>query len=87
MKDKKPSTIEGIIRQNTDNSLPYIVILDEVEEVFHKCTLGMEEKTREMLINWGKETITDDEYAEIGFINGLKETIEKMETEDAEKGE
>ena len=81
---KDDSTIEGIIRQNTDNPLPIIRIVSEEDEAHTKLVLEMEPETRDMLIKWGKIEATDDQFAEIGFIKALEDTIKDMESRDAE---
>lgn len=76
-KEKGFSTIEGVVRQNTDNSLPIIKLLKEEKELFYKWTLEMEPETRDIFVRHGRECVTDDELFEIGFRRCLEETLEK----------
>jgi len=57
--------------------LPIIKIISEEEEMHVKLELEMEDETKAMLVRWGKEDATDDDYVNIaireGLLNNLKE--------------
>jgi hypothetical protein len=59
------------------DDLPIIKIISEEEEVFVKMVLEMEDDTMDMLVRWGKEDATDEDYVNIaireGLINASKE--------------
>jgi len=66
--------------------LPIIRILSEEDEMHVKLELEMEEETKDMLVRWGKEDATDEDFVNIaireGLLNTLKEREEKAEDED-----
>ena len=59
------------------DDLPIIKIISQEEEVFVKMVLEMEDETMDMLVRWGKEEATDEDYVNIaireGLINASKE--------------
>ena len=55
--------------------LPVIKIISEEEETFVNLGLEMEDKTHEMLVKWGKEVASDEDYVEIAVRAGLKHGI------------
>jgi len=69
-----------------DKDLPIIRILSEEDEMHVKLELEMEEETKDMLVRWGKEDATDEDFVNIaireGLLNNLKEREEKAEDED-----
>jgi len=66
--------------------LPIIKIISEEEEMHVKLELEMEDETKAMLVRWGKEDATDDDYASIAIREGLRNVIKDREKE-AEKDE
>ena len=52
--------------------LPIIKIVSEEEEAFVKLELEMDDKTHEMLVKWGKEVASDEDYVNIAMREGLK---------------
>jgi hypothetical protein len=52
--------------------LPIIKIVSEEEEAFVKLGLEMDDKTHEMLVKWGKEVASDEDYVNIAMREGLK---------------
>jgi hypothetical protein len=58
-------------------TLPIIKIVSEEEEMHIKLQLEMEDDTMDMLVRWGKEEATDEDYVNIaireGLINASKE--------------
>ena len=55
-----------------EETLPVIRIKDEKEEVFVRLGLEMEDSTYSMLVKWGKEIATDDDFVQIAIENGIK---------------
>ena len=55
-----------------DPDLPIIKIESEEKELFVKLNLEMEEKTHDMLVKWGKEVASDEDYINIAITDGLK---------------
>ena len=37
----------------------------------------MEDSTHDMLVKWGKEVATDEDYVQIAISNGLKHLVEE----------
>jgi len=59
--------------------LPIIKIISEEEELFVKLNLEMEEKTHDMLVKWGKEVASDEDYINIAIRAGLQEYMDSIE--------
>ena len=51
--------------------LPIIKIISEEEELHVKLDLEMEDDTHAMLVKWGKEVATDEDFVQIAISNGL----------------
>jgi hypothetical protein len=62
--------------------VPVIRIGKTWDEMFTHMDLEMEDDTKAMLVEWGKEVATDDEYAEIAIRRGLEEFVEKENASD-----
>ena len=70
MKKKTPT------KHISDNkALPFIRIVSEEEEIHVKLDLEMEDETHDMLVKWGKEVASDEDYVNIAITNGLKHYI------------
>ena len=67
--------------------LPVIRIGKTWDEMFTHMDLEMEDDTKAMLVSWGKEIATDDEYAEIAIRRGLEEFVEKYGDKEAASDE
>jgi len=57
------------------SNLPVIKIVSEEEEMHVKLGLEMEDKTHDMLVKWGKEVASDEDYINIALTAGLKHLI------------
>ena len=57
------------------SDLPVIRILSEEEEMHVKMELEMEDDTHDMLVKWGKEVASDEDYINIAISNGIKHLI------------
>jgi len=71
MKKKTPKTTKLSLISN----LPVIKIVSEEEEMHVKLGLEMEDKTHDMLVKWGKEVASDEDYINIAISAGLKHLI------------
>ena len=57
------------------SDLPTIRIVSEEEEMHVKLGLEMEDSTHKMLVKWGKEVASDEDYINIAISDGLKHGI------------
>lgn len=64
-----------------DRDLPIIKIVSEEEEMHVKLELEMEDSTKEMLVRWGKEDATDEDYVRIAIRKGLLNNLKKADDE------
>ena len=60
-------------------NLPVIRIVSTEDEVFTKLELEMEDSTHDMLVKWGKEVASDEDYIGIAMSHGLEEYLESIE--------
>jgi len=60
---------------NINPDLPIIKIVSEEEEMHVKLGLEMEDTTHDMLVKWGKEVASDEDYINIALTAGLKHLI------------
>ena len=60
-------------------NLPVIRIVSTEDEVFTKLELEMEDKTHDMLVKWGKEVASDEDYISIAMSHGLEEYLASIE--------
>jgi hypothetical protein len=81
---KKTQTSTSILNSelapNCSKSLPVIRIVSTEDEVFTKLDLEMEDSTHDMLVKWGKEVASDEDYIEIAIRAGLEEYVDSLET-------
>ena len=68
---KKTSTLTS-----SSDSLPVIRIISTEDEVFTKLDLEMEDSTHDMLVKWGKEVASDEDYISIALRAGLEEYVD-----------
>ena len=59
--------------------LPVIRIVSEEEEMHVKLGLEMEDKTHDMLVKWGKEVASDEDYIGIAIRAGLEEYLDALD--------
>jgi hypothetical protein len=64
---------------SSSKPLPIIRIVSTEDEVFTKMNLEMEDSTHDMLVKWGKEVATDEDYIEIAIRAGLEEYLDSIE--------
>jgi len=60
---------------NINPDLPIIRIVSEEEELFVKMELEMEDTTHDMLVKWGKEVASEEDYINIAISDGIKHYI------------
>ena len=72
-KTPTPTTSNHTSSLNSD--LPIIRIVSEEEEMHIKLELEMEDSTHDMLVKWGKEVASDEDYINIAISAGLKHGI------------
>jgi len=65
--------------QSFISDLPIIKILSEEEEMFVKMNLEMEDETHKMLVKWGKEVASDEDYISIAITAGLEEYVDALD--------
>ena len=61
------------------SNLPIIRIVSTEDEVFTKLDLEMEASTHDMLVKWGKEVASDEDYIGIAMRAGLEEYLASIE--------
>ena len=76
MKKKTPTPTSTLL---SDNPLPVIRIVSTEDEMFTKLNLEMEDEVYDMLVKWGKEEATDDDYISVALRAGLEEYIDSLE--------
>ena len=80
MKKKTPKkTITTSPSSSSDPTLPIIKILSEEEEMHVKLELEMEDSTHKMLVKWGKEVASDEDYINIAISDGIKHYIHRAD--------
>jgi hypothetical protein len=62
--------------------LPIIKILSQEDEMHVKLELEMEDETRDILVKWGKEDATDDDYVNIAIREGFRNILREKEDSD-----
>ena len=67
---------------NVDPTLPIIRIVSEEEEMHVKMELEMEDSTHDMLVKWGKEVASDEDYINIAISDGIKHYIHRADASD-----
>ena len=61
-------------------NLPTIRVVSTEDEMFTKLDLEMEDSTHDMLVKWGKEVASDEDYISIAMRAGLEEYLDSIET-------
>ena len=67
---------------NLTSNLPIIKIVSEEEEMHVKMELEMEDETHKMLVKWGKEVASDEDYINIAIDAGIREAVKALDKED-----
>lgn len=63
-------------------NLPVIKIVKETEVTYYESQLEMDDDTYKMLVEWGKEEATDDDYVNIAMKAGLTNYINSKENDE-----
>ncbi len=74
--------LEGMIRQNTENPLPILKILETRDIPYVEMDIEGEENAVKAIVDMGKEVATDEDYFNIGLTHGLKESIKEINERD-----
>ena len=64
--------------QSSTSNLPIIRIVSIEDEMHTKMNLEMEDSTHDMLVEWGKEVATDNDYVSIAIRAGLEEFLDSQ---------
>jgi hypothetical protein len=75
---KKKKTPTPTSTSLSDKQLPVIRIVSTEDEMFTKLNLEMEDSTHDMLVKWGKERATDEDYISVALRCGLEEYLESL---------
>ena len=75
MKKKTPTPTSTSL---SDKQLPVIRIVSTEDEMFTKLNLEMEDEVYDMLVKWGKEEATDEDYISVALRCGLEEYVESL---------
>ena len=76
---KTPTTPTKHSHTSSLNSdLPIIKIVSEEEEMHVKMELEMEDSTHDMLVKWGKEVASDEDYVRIAIDAGIREAVDDL---------
>jgi len=60
-------------------NLPIIRIKDTREVEYVEMDLEMEDDTHAMLVKWGKESATDEDYVNIAMREGIENAIRELD--------
>ena len=71
----KKKTTPKTTKLSLISNLPVIKIVSEEEEMHVKLGLEMEDETHKMLVKWGKEVASDEDYINIAISDGIKHLI------------
>ena len=72
-----PTTSNHTSSLNSD--LPIIRIVSEEEEMHVKLGMEMEDETHDMLVKWGKEVASDEDYVRIAIDAGIREAVKALD--------
>lgn len=65
-------------KHSPTSDLPIIRIVSEEEEMHVKLGLEMEKETHDMLVKWGKEVASDEDYVRIAIDAGIREAVDAL---------
>ena len=66
-------------KHSPTSDLPIIRIVSEEEEMHVKLGLEMEKETHDMLVKWGKEVASDEDYVRIAIDAGIREAVDALD--------
>ena len=64
-----------------EGELPIIKILSEEDEMHVKLELEMDDETKDILVRWGKEEASDEDYVNVAIREGLLNVLKEKEAE------
>ena len=67
------------LSQASSSKLPVIRIVSTEDEMHTKMNLEMDDETHDMLVKWGKEIASDEDYINIAIRAGLEEYVDALE--------
>jgi len=76
---KTPTQTTSNHTSDEANALPIIKIVSEEEEMHVKLGLEMEDETHDMLVKWGKEVASDEDYVRIAIDAGIQEAVKALD--------
>ena len=76
---KTPTQTTSNHTSDEANALPIIKIVSEEEEMHVKLGLEMEDETYDMLVKWGKEVASDEDYVRIAIDAGIQEAVKALD--------
>ena len=76
---KKKTTTLSQAFDKDHKLLPIIRIVSTEDEMHTKMNLEMEDSTHDMLVKWGKEVASDEDYVSIAIKHGLEEYLDSLE--------
>ena len=76
---KTPKTTTTLHSSEVNPTLPIIRIVSEEEEMHVNLGLEMEDETHKMLVKWGKEVASDEDYINIAISDGIKHHIHRAD--------
>ena len=79
MKKKPKTTTTTLPSSEVDPTLPIIRIVSEEKEMHVKMELEMEDSTHDMLVKWGKEVASDEDYIRIAIDAGIREAVDALD--------
>jgi len=79
MKKTPKTTTTTLPSSEVDPTLPIIRIVSEEEEMHVKMELEMEDSTHDMLVKWGKEVASDEDYVRIAIDAGIREAVDALD--------
>ena len=81
MKKTPTPTTKHSPTSSLNSDLPIIKIVSEEEEMHVKLELEMEDETHDMLVKWGKEVASDEDYVRIAIDAGIQEAVDALKDE------
>ena len=64
------------------DNLPIIRITDTRDVEYVEMDLEMDDDTHAMLVKWGKEDATDEDYVSIAMREGIENAVKEMEEDE-----
>ena len=66
-------------KEDKCDAIGTIHIVSEEEEMHVKLGLEMEDTTHDMLVKWGKEVASDEDYVRIAIDAGIREAVDALD--------